>query len=511
MSTPYVVLEDATFRGPDGPLFEHTNLDLGPGERWAVIGPSGSGKGLLLAGLMGKLSLASGRLRHPCLEGDARFADSTFGVLPPGSLALASMNQHRQLLRARQFHQLRWHGSFSAEMGTVRAFLERNQVEQRSAFAVTDDAGATRFAQAHEREIARFDLERLLDRPLAALSNGELHRLLLARALMMDPRLLIVDEPFAGLDAPRCAALAEILDGLVTAGTGVLLATSRPADLPRGVDHVIEVEAGRVRTVGPRQTVPPRPRSASRPSSPPAAPLSRTSSLVELRDVTVRQGAVTILDGVNLTVRAGEHWALVGPNGSGKSTLLSLILADNPQAFANHVRVAGRQLGPGCGIWDIKAQVGWLSPELDAHYPSHTPLIEVVLSGFAASLGLHRTPRPDETQAAMQALQRLDLLPAAHLRLLDASAVERRLALLARATVHRPPLLVADEPCQELDTQGRVRLLAAIEATARELGAGLLFVTHDPDEIPGSVSHVVALEAGRVVYTGPRTDLIQYQ
>lgn len=495
-STPYVVLEDVTFRGPDGPLFEHTNLCLSPGERWAVVGPSGSGKGLLLAGLLGRLSLLAGRLRHPFLEGDVRFADSTFGVLPPSSLALASMNQHRQLLRARQFHQLRWHGSFSADTGTVAAFLERNQVEQRSAYAVADDAGAARFAQAHAREIARFDLQRLLDRPLVALSNGELHRLLLARALMMDPRLLIVDEPFAGLDAPRRAALVEILDGLVAAGTGVLIATSRPADLPSAVDRVIEVERQRVRTVGPRQTVA-RPQTATRTQSAPTSP--RTSNVVELVDVTVRQGAVTILDHVNLSVGAGEHWALVGPNGSGKSTLLSLILADNPQAFANQVRVAGRQLGPGCGIWDIKAQVGWLSPELDAHYPSHTPLIDVVLSGFAASLGLHRAPRPDESEAALQALQRLNLGHAAHLRLMDVTAVERRLALLARASVHRPPLLVADEPCQDLDAQGRTRLLAAIETTARN--AALLFVTHDPDELPASVNRIVALESGRVLHT----------
>ncbi len=503
-AAPYVVLENATFRGPDGPLFVDTNLCVAPGERWAITGPSGSGKGLLLAGLLGRLSLLGGRLRHPFLEGEARFADSTFGVLPPGSLALASMNQHRQLLQARQFHQLRWHGSFSGETGTVHAFLERNQVEQRNPFAVADDAGAGRFARARQREIARFDLERLLDRPLAALSNGELHRLLLARALMMDPRLLIVDEPFAGLDARSRTALVHVLDGLADAGTGVLLATSRPADLPRGTSHLVELANRQIRFVGPRPTpAPPRPaapRLATR------RPSATGTPLVELRDVTVRQGTVTILDGIDLTLAAGEHWALVGPNGSGKSTLLSLILADNPQAFANHVRVASRQLGPGCGIWDIKAQVGWISPELDAHYPPHTPLLEVALSGFAASLGLHRAPRPDETEAATLALQRLGLAPVAHLRLADVQAAERRLALVARATVHGPPLLIADEPCQGLDPQGRARLLSAIEAAACALTAGLLFVTHDPEELPASVSHVLALDAGRVVYAGPLAD-----
>lgn len=105
-ASPFVEVDNATFRGPLGPVFAHTNLVLRPGERWVVVGPSGGEKSLFFSALMGRLSLLEGQLRHPFLARDARFADSVFGVLPPGSLALASMEEHRQWLVARDSHQL---------------------------------------------------------------------------------------------------------------------------------------------------------------------------------------------------------------------------------------------------------------------------------------------------------------------------------------------------------------------------------------------------------------------
>jgi ABC-type molybdenum transport system, ATPase component/photorepair protein PhrA len=504
-TAPYVVLENATFRAPGGLVFAKSNLSLCPGERWAIVGPSDSGQELLLAALAGKLILVEGRLRHPFLENDARFVDSVFGVLPPGSIAMASMKQHRQLLLAREFHQLRWHGSFTADSTRVREYLERGQVEQRNPFAVTDDEGAQPFESARQREIDRFELTALLDRPLVALSNGELHRLLLARALMLDPGLLLVDEPFAGLDRHSRGMLLEILDALHAEGTGMVLACAQSDDLPDGISHMIEVQEHRIVYAGPRlgKCTPARRKGTAVPThdSPAASP-----PLVEFRDVTVRQGAVSLLEHVTFTISPGEHWALVGPNGSGKSTLLSLILADNPQAFANHIRVAGRQLGPGCGIWEIKALLGWVSPELDAHYPPDASALDAVLSGFASSLGVHAEPNHDQRAAALQWLDRLGLAGVRDRAFANLPTCDRRLVLLARAAVHGPSLLILDEPCLGLDQTGRERLLAAIEAIAIALHAGMIFVTHDPTEIPSSVTKLLVLESGLLRHAGPRVD-----
>jgi molybdate transport system ATP-binding protein len=511
-ATPvFVHIEHATFRGPNGPIFADTTLSIEAGQRWALLGPNGSGKGALVAGLMGKLGLLGGVLRHPFLEGRPGFEDSVFGVHPPGSMALASMQEHRRWLLARDFHQLRWHGSLSQGRATVGAMLERGQVEQRNPFAVLDPGDDATFAQVRAREIARFDLEPLLSRPLVALSNGELHRFVLARALMRRPRLLFLDEPLAGLDQPSRNRLLTTLDELHAEGMGVVIATEREDDLPGGISHVARVESFAVRGAGARASLP-RAATPVEPAQiramPPrrARPLGPDIPILDMQDVSVRQGSVTLLDGISLTVAQGEHWALLGENGSGKSTLLSLVLADNPQVYANAIRIAGHGLGPGRSIWDQKAWLGWLSPELEAHYPLGTPNIEVVLSGFLSSLGVHTSFTEDRQSTAWSWLDAVGLRGHAHTPIAELAPADRRLVLLARAAVHGPSLLLFDEPCQGLDGAGRARVLAAIAAVTDALSAAMIYVTHDLTEIPASVAKLLVLAHGRPAYRGARAD-----
>ena len=504
----FVETEDATFRGPRGAVFPHTTLAIRPGERWVVVGPSGGEKSLFFAGLMGKLSLLGGRLRHPFLEGDPRFADSLFGVLPSGTLAIASMEEHRQWLLARDFHQLRWHGSLSHGRATVSQLLQRNVIEQRNPFAVIVDGDDDVYAAAKEHEIARFDLAPLLDRPVVALSNGELHRFVLARALLRRPRFLFIDDPMAGLDVESRGRLLAILDELDREGVAVVVGVENDAEIPEATTHLLRLRDATVAHAGPRGR---SPTTAAAKSSQSFAISRKTTRvlapgipMLEMRDVRVRHGDITLLDGITWTVQPGEQWALLGPNGSGKSTLLSLVLADNPQVWANHVRVAGFALEPGRSIWEQKAWLGWLSPELEAHYPTNATVFEVVLSGFLSSLGVHTTTSVADEQEARAWLGALGIANRAETRLAELSALDRRLVLLARAVVHTPSLLLFDEPCQGLDPSDRAVLATAITASVTALGAAMIYVTHDADEIPASVSKVLRLEHGRMAYLGPR-------
>jgi molybdate transport system ATP-binding protein len=501
----FILTESATFRGPAGPVFAGCTLTILPGERWAILGPNRSGKGLLIDGLMGKLGLLAGRLRHPFLEGDPRFSDSVFGVLPPGSMALASMKEHRQWLLARGFHQRRWHGSLSDGAATVGDLLERSQVEQRNPFAVLDPSGDEQYLQVCEREIARFELGPLLHRPVLGLSNGELHRFVLARALLRQPRLLFIDDPTAGLDVRSRGRLQVILDDLAAEGIGVVLATERESELSRGITHVVQVEAHRIASISCRRASR-RASSASPPmfSIPPVQGRPAPAPIAELRDVTVRQGKTTLLKAISWRLAPGEQWGLLGPNGSGKSTLLSLLLADNPQVYANHVRVAGHELGPGRSIWDQKSWLGWLSPELETYYPSDACTVEVVLSGFASSLGVHGGVTDEQQQDAEVWLDHMGLRAEAQTRFADLPTVSKRLALLARAVVHAPALLLLDEPCQGLDLDGRDALQAAIAAAVAALSAAMVYVTHDEGELPTTVTNVLVLDRGRIHYLGPR-------
>lgn len=506
-STAFIDIEGATFRGPHGPVFPKTTLTFRPGECWAVIGPSGGEKALFFAALMGKLPLLAGHLRHPFLEGDPRFVDSVYGVLPPGSLALASMEEHGQWLLARDFHQLRWHASLTSGTATVAQLLQRNVIEQRNPFAVLDDDGDDAFDQARNREIVRFGLGPLLDRPIVALSNGELHRFVLARALLRRPRLLFIDDPMAGLDAETRGRMREILAELDGEGIAVVVGVESEGEIPAAATHVLRLRNGAVESVGQhrraarhagadvrRMVIPSQPTRSPAPGIP----------MLDMVDVTVRHGDITLLDGITWTIEPGEQWALLGPNGSGKSTLLSLVLADNPQTWANHVRIAGFALDVGRSIWEQKAWLGWLSPELEAHYPPCTPALDVVLSGLRSSLGLHTKYSAADEREARSWLDYLGLAAEARVPLAALSPLHRRLLLLARAVVHRPSLLLFDEPCQGLDSGDRLALGAAATAAVRALGAAMIYVTHDTEEIPATVANVLRLDRGRIVYCGSR-------
>jgi molybdate transport system ATP-binding protein len=219
--------------------------------------------------------------------------------------------------------------------------------------------------------------------------------------------------------------------------------------------------------------------------------------MVEMRSVTVRYGETTILDRVDFTLRKGEHWALLGRNGAGKSTLLSLLLADNPQAYANQVWLFGRQRGSGESIWDIKARTGWVAPELLAHYPPSWRCIDVVLSGFHASLGLYQDCTAQETKRGRQVLATLGLETSADQPLLELSQGLQRLVLLARALVANPELLVLDEPCQGLDAIHTQRVTSAVNRVASEGRASVIYVTHHEEELPACITHVLRLENGR--------------
>ena len=276
------------------------------------------------------------------------------------------------------------------------------------------------------------------------------------------------------------------------------MTAAREEEIPACMTHVLFVDECRIvakRRITTRVIV--HDPTASSVLLEPLASPGAGEAIVEMRLVTVRYGEATILDRVSLVVRRGEHWVLLGPNGAGKSTLLSLLLGDNPQGYANDVRLFGRQRGSGESIWDIKASIGWVAPELLAHYPPSWRCIDVVLSGFHSSLGLYRESTAQETDRSRPALSMLGLEDLADRPLLELSQGQQRLVLLARALVADPELLVLDEPCQGLDAIHAQRVIAAVDRIASEGRASIIFVTHHEEEIPTCITHVLRLVAGR--------------
>jgi molybdate transport system ATP-binding protein len=197
-------------------------------------------------------------------------------------------------------------------------------------------------------------------------------------------------------------------------------------------------------------------------------------------------------------VRRGEHWALLGANGAGKTTLLSLILGDHPQAYANDVWLFGQRRGSGESIWEIKKRIGWVAPELHLYHPRGVSGLQVVCSGFFDSVGLYHHCSPRQRRTARQWMYHLGIGQLAHASFEALSEGEQRLVLLARALVKRPLLLVLDEPCQGLDTANRARVRRTVEAVGKQPEVSVIYVTHNPAELPRIITHTLVLERGRV-------------
>jgi molybdate transport system ATP-binding protein len=481
-----VELREATLLARGKRLFPRTSWAIHPGEHWAIVGPNGSGKSALALALRGEIPLAGGEVDSLAAE----------------AIAHVSFDDQRQLV-ARWSHYLQGRYESNGIDGAppARALLGRLGPRRRSL-------------------LDRLGLRGLLDRKLPLLSNGEARKLLIAQALLAEPRLLILEEPLLGLDRVSRAELRRIIREAARLGVTILLVATRSEDVIAPVRKVLCLRRGRIVARGTRRELlagrlpgavvdgrlagARRPRLPVRPRLPARLAPSAGEPIVEMRGVTVEDGGQRLLDGVDWTIRAGENWALVGPNGSGKTTLLSLILADNPQAYANDVRFLGRRRGDGVTIWEIKAACGHVSPELQIQDAGGASVLEVILSGFLDSVGLPGSPSARQVRIARSWARSLGVTRLLGRVFPSLSEGERRLVLIARALVKRPRLLVLDEPCQGLDDAHRARVLDIVERVGSAGRSSIIYVTHEPGELPSCVNRVLRLDRGRSVRIWPR-------
>jgi molybdate transport system ATP-binding protein len=216
-----------------------------------------------------------------------------------------------------------------------------------------------------------------------------------------------------------------------------------------------------------------------------------------MQSAHVSYGDSVVLRDVTWTVRAGEGWAVLGPNGSGKSTLLSLLYGDHPQAYANDIYLFGRKRGSGESIWDIKRNIGFVSPELHLYFTEPLSAARTAATGFHDVL----VPRPMSAEQGRIVADLFDYFGITSLadRLFNRlSTGEQRLVLLIRALVKSPRLLILDEPFQGLDARLTDRVRNWIDERLRP-DQTLLFVSHYADEIPRTVTRRLRLERGHVV------------
>ena len=342
------------------------------------------------------------------------------------------------------------------------------------------------------RLFAAFRLEALWERGYRRLSTGEARKVLLLQAVLRAPSLLILDDPFDGLDRAACAELAQAIVQVAERLPVLVVGTFGARELPfaPGALREVAVIAGRriVFRGTPQAFLARGSDQAHRRRSPPVElgswyqPLDPDLPLVQLVGGHVRYGEQVVFERLDFTVSPGQHTLIEGPNGSGKSSLLEMITGDHPQAYGNDLHLFGRRRGSGETVWDIKKNVGVVSARLHRDYRVGGSVEEVLLSGLFDSIGVYQKPEPSDRARALAWLTWLELGigPSAAFR--ELSFGQQRLVLIARAAIKVPPLVVMDEPTSGLDAENRLRALELVESLCTQQKSTVLMVTHRADE-----------------------------
>jgi len=502
----FLALEKASLRLGAKIVFGGTNWTWHTGEQWGMLGPDGAGKSLLIEVLLGHQPLADGELYGPNAIGDTPRCPTTEIIAH-----VSPLTQRQLAMEESSFYQSRWHSGVEEGQRTVAQFLSQESVERRNPFEVGARLKNRReFLRRQNRFVDWFGIKALLSRKLVHLSNGEMRKALLVHVLLKAPQLLILENPFAGLDPATCRVLHRVIARVIRCGTPVLVATNRAEEIPAATTHLLIVAGHQIIAQGRKYDMlrlwqkrfgaPPA--NLRKPSrnfyrrSLPSIEAAGAEPLVEFQNVNVGSGRKHILRDVTWTLRAGECWALFGPNGAGKTTLLNLIQGDHPQVYAQNIRLFGQNTASTQALWQMRQRLGWMSPELHQHYPGEWNTSDVVCSGFFNTIGLYEACSRVQRNTAKQWLLDLGLVAHENEPFGELTFGQQRLVLLARAAVNRPRLLILDEPCQGLDAAQRWTLLAAVDRMVTQTGASLIFVTHHAKEIPHCITHVLTLKDG---------------
>ncbi|MBR6250253.1 MAG: ATP-binding cassette domain-containing protein [Bacteroidales bacterium] len=462
------IYQERQFRRP-------INIKIAEGESVAIVGANGSGKSTLVDIMLGEVPLRSGHA----------FVSINGLRMPRMKIAYVSFrNIYDMTSNSVSYYQQRWNTTETDDSKFVSDILKMQPDEVENC------------------KYAEFGLREIIDKRLINLSSGELRKVMLIKHLLQNPRLLIIDNPYIGLDADSRDKVDELLRSLAKdSNIQVILVLADHREIPSWIETIIATKDMNVlgtyendafinnnklvEMVFPDfcdcevKTLP-QPLSS--------ADTANYEKVVQLNNVNVSYFGHKILENVNWTIKRGEKWALLGPNGSGKSTLLSLICGDNPQSYANDITLFDCKRGSGESIWDIKHRIGYISPDLHTYYRDDIDCLSVAASGFFDTIGLNHVPQREQLEIARKWLKAFHCEYLAERSFLKISYGEQRIVLLARVFVKQPQLVILDEPMHGVDV-GKKRVVEnIIEHYCKAADVTLIFVSHYAEEIPQCIT-----------------------
>lgn len=506
MSRNFITLKNCRIEDSKSVKLENINWTFNTGEAWLVIGANGSGKANFLKALAGELKIIP----------DSKFADSLYSNFFEQNIEIVSLEKAASLIEEERQNDESEFVEGGVDIGrTGRIFLAEAICKRKLKRGEPLPDEALRLETFPQIKLC--EIEKILDRGLKYMSTGEIRRTLLARSLLSGKKLLILSDPFAGLDAESRKILLEFFNTVANKQLKdddysdfprIILGMERYHEIPAAINNVLEFSENKISFCGSkndyekilqnRNQQNEKTRQKDRQEFENSVEKikqetfvlhtvqeNQKETLVEMNNVNVGWGDNRVLIDLNWKLNQGEHWLIRGPNGSGKTTFLELITGDNMQVFSNDIKLFGKRRGSGETIWDIKRKLGIVSYRLHVEYRmvGSTTLENVIISGFRDSIGLYEAATDVEKDAAKKWLSLGGFENREKESFSSISYGEQRAILILRAAVKCPPILILDEPCHGLDENYRQKILDLIEIIAQSGTTTLLHVTHDPSEV----------------------------
>jgi molybdate transport system ATP-binding protein len=488
-----IELHAAGVRRGDKWVLRDIHWRLEPGQRWALVGDNGAGKTQLLKLLSGDVWPTPGRKRSADHGRIYRAAGRRIELLD-AKRRVAYVGAEQQDKYARYGWNLRVRDLVATGLHrTDLLLLPVSPAEARRVAATLRACGLVRHAA----------------REFLSLSYGQKRLALLARALVQKPDWLLLDEFYNGLDADYRRRIDRVLHAAARAGQSWVATAHRAADVPEGTRCLLQLADGQVHTIRrlrpadlkhlaqragesrgharragrllPRQLLAGRPLAAN-------APVMIRASQV---DLYVEYRAV--LRNLDWQLRKGEHWAVYGANGAGKSSFLKLLYGDLSPALGGSIERRG--MAAGTPIVDWKRRVGYVSPELQSDYAVDVSVMDLVVSGRYASIGLVDAATAADRRAATRWLKFFGLASAAKRRPRELSYGQLRRALIARAMTADARLLLLDEPLTGLDPKQRAIMKQLLARLMKRVT--LVIAVHHAEDLPRGMTHGLRLHNRR--------------
>ena len=453
-------------------LFSEFEWKIQPQENWAIVGNIGTGKSILLKILSGEeyLSKADGKIEY------APF------ITHKDIQYISFIDDKKWIKRADFYYQQRYYTSFTDDEITLKAFLNLEKLN-------------TELQKTTLQMLQEYKLEACLEVPFIQLSNGQKNKSILIKALQSDYKLLLLDNPFIGIDMESRATILQLIDKLIQQNKSIIYTCNYPI-FANSTTNILQLKK--------HQTPQPILRENFTENEPSGIKEKKIFSenpasekIIELDEVQIKYHHKIILDKINWTVLRGEKWAVIGENGSGKSTLLSLLYADHPHTYKNKILLFNEPRQHQ-SIWEIKQRIGYLSSEFHLHFNEPLLVWQTIVSGFTDTL---------TTSRALTVLQLnsidelLNVLKIKHLRnrlFLSLSFGEQRLVLFARAVIKQPELLILDEAYQGFDQQ-TIAMCNHYLSYILNPTTTLIFTSHYMDELPDCIYKYLYLANGKKI------------